>query len=76
MDTGAGLRIATAGRAARAGGLNISDPTCQRGVAFLRKEQREDGSWLVHSRSKPFQTYYESGFPHGKDQFISMAASD
>jgi hypothetical protein len=58
-----------------AGGLGTSDLPYQRGVAFLRKEQREDGSWLVHSRSKPFQTYYESGFPHGKDQFISMAAS-
>ena len=29
-------------------------------------------SW---SRSKPFQPYFESGFPHGKDQFVSMAAS-
>jgi hypothetical protein len=59
----------------RAGGLATGDPAYQRGVAFLLKSQREDGSWLVHSRSRPFQTYYESGFPHGKDQFISMAAS-
>jgi hypothetical protein len=44
-------------------------------VDFLLKTQREDGSWLVRSRSKPFQTYFESGFPHGKDQFISMAAT-
>jgi hypothetical protein len=29
----------------------------------------------VKSRSKPFQPYYESGFPHAKDQFISIAAS-
>jgi hypothetical protein len=29
----------------------------------------------VGSRSKPFQTYFESGFPYGKDQFISLAAS-
>lgn len=59
----------------QAGGLATSDPAYQRGVAFLLKSQREDGSWLVRSRSKPFQTYYESGFPHGKDQFISIAAS-
>src|SRR5262249_13807004 len=32
-------------------------------------------TWYVRSRSKPFQTYFESGFPHGKDQFISLAAS-
>jgi hypothetical protein len=59
----------------QAGGLAMSDPASQRGVAFLLKNQQADGSWLVHSRSKPFQTYFESGFPHGKDQFISMAAS-
>jgi hypothetical protein len=29
----------------------------------------------VKSRSKPFQPYYESGFPYEKDQFISAAAS-
>ncbi len=59
----------------RAGGLATSAAIYQRGVAFLLKSQLPDGSWLVRSRSKPFQTYYESGFPHGKDQFISMAAS-
>jgi hypothetical protein len=58
-----------------AGGMATDDPVYQRGVAYLLKNQREDGSWLVQSRSRPFQTYYESGFPHGKDQFISMAAS-
>jgi peptidoglycan/xylan/chitin deacetylase (PgdA/CDA1 family) len=58
-----------------AGGLPTNDPVYQRGVAYLLKTQLADGSWLVHTRSKPFQTYYESGFPHGKDQFISMAAS-
>jgi hypothetical protein len=57
------------------GGLPTTDPVYQRGVEFLLKTQREDGSWLVRSRSRPFQTYFESGFPHGKDQFISMAAS-
>jgi hypothetical protein len=59
----------------QAGGLATSDPAYRRGVAFLLNSQQDDGSWLVRSRSKPFQTYYESGFPHGKDQFISMAAS-
>jgi N-acyl-D-aspartate/D-glutamate deacylase len=58
-----------------AGGLAADDPTYRRGVAFLLKSQRPDGSWLVHTRSHPFQTYYESGFPHGKDQFISIAAA-
>jgi Squalene-hopene cyclase C-terminal domain len=56
-------------------GLAPSDPVYQRGVAYLLAAQLEDGSWHVRSRSKPFQTYFESGFPHGKDQFISLAAS-
>jgi hypothetical protein len=58
-----------------AGGLPTDHAVYQRGLAFLIGSQREDGSWFVKSRSKPFQPYYESGFPHGKDQFISMAAS-
>lgn len=58
-----------------AGGLAVSDPIYQRGLKFLLQSQLADGSWKVKSRSKPFQLYYESGFPHGKDQFISSAAS-
>lgn len=58
-----------------AGGLPADSPAYTRGVAFLLRTQQPDGSWHVRSRSKPFQPYYESGFPHGKDQFISAAAS-
>jgi hypothetical protein len=58
-----------------AGSMSAGDPIFKRGTAFLLETQRKDGSWLVHSRSRPFQTYFESGFPHGKDQFISMAAT-
>lgn len=58
-----------------AGGLTVDAPVYRRGVKFLLQTQLDDGSWKVKSRSKPFQLYYESGFPHGKDQFISSAAS-
>jgi hypothetical protein len=57
------------------GALSPKGDVYQRGVKYLLKEQLADGSWHVRSRSKPFQTYFESGFPHGKDQFISSAAS-
>jgi hypothetical protein len=57
------------------GGMASDDPAYRRGLAFLLGTQREDGSWLVVSRSRPFQRYFESGFPHGRDQFISCAAS-
>jgi len=46
-----------------------------RGVDWLIQAQKPDGSWHVKSRSKPFQPHFESGFPHGKDQFISAHAS-
>jgi squalene cyclase len=59
----------------RASGLPTKDDVYQRGTKFLVTAQQADGSWHVRSRSKPFQTYFESGFPHGKDQFISSAAS-
>jgi hypothetical protein len=58
-----------------AGGLPATHPAYQRGVEFLLRTQLPDGSWWVRSRSKPFQPYYESGFPHEKDQFISAAAT-
>jgi hypothetical protein len=58
-----------------AGRLATDSPAYRGGLRFLLADQREDGSWFVASRSKPFQPYFESGFPHGKDQFISMAAT-
>ena len=58
------------------GALRASDPAYERGVRYLISTQLEDGSWYVPSRSIPFQPYFESGFPHGPDQWISMAASN
>jgi len=56
-------------------GLPISDPVYQRGAQFLLKTQLEDGSWLVKTRSLPLQPYFESGFPHGPDQWISSTGT-
>lgn len=58
-----------------AGGLSPDHPAYSRGAAFLVRTQEADGSWWVKSRSKPFQPYYEGGFPHFKNQFISSTAS-
>jgi len=58
-----------------AGGLKPDAPAYRSGVAFLLSTQKRDGTWFVKTRSKPFQPYYESGFPYEKDQFISAAAS-
>jgi len=56
-------------------GMAPSDAVYQKGVAYLLKTQNEDGSWYVRSRAMTFQPYFESGFPHGTDQWISAAGS-
>lgn len=58
-----------------AGGMQAADPVYQRGVAFLLRTQFDDGSWWVRSRVWPFQPHFDGQFPHGKDQWISQAAS-
>jgi CubicO group peptidase (beta-lactamase class C family) len=59
----------------RYGDIAAHHEAIQRGASFLLSTQKPDGSWHVKTRAKPFQTYYESGFPHGVDQFISISAS-
>jgi len=60
----------------RAGALTASDPAYRRGVRYLLDTQLEDGSWYVKSRSIGFQPYFESGFPHGPDQWVSAGATN
>jgi N-acyl-D-amino-acid deacylase len=59
----------------QAGQLPPDHAAVQRGIRYLLDAQLEDGSWHVVTRAKGFQPYFETGFPHGKDQFISTAAS-
>jgi hypothetical protein len=59
----------------QAGGIATSDTAYQRGLSWLLKAQQADGSWHVATRSTPIQTYYESGYPHAEDQFISITAA-
>jgi len=53
----------------------VNSPLYRRGVDYLLRIQETDGSWHVRSRAFGFQPYFESGFPHGHDQWISMAAT-
>jgi ankyrin repeat protein len=56
--------------------LGVASDPYRRGVEFLLRTQHRDGSWHVRSRSHPTQIFFESGFPHGEDQFISAAATN
>jgi ankyrin repeat protein len=55
--------------------LGETDPAYSRGVDYLLRTQEADGSWLVPKRAAASNEYFESGFPHGKFQFISYAGS-
>jgi ankyrin repeat protein len=59
----------------RAAAVPASDGAYRRGVEYLLRTQQADGSWHVRSRSLKFQPYFESGFPHGHDQWISAAGT-
>jgi N-acyl-D-amino-acid deacylase len=57
-------------------GTPVADRVYTRGVAYLLRTQEADGSWLVTKRAEPGNNpYFESGFPHGKFQFISYAGT-
>jgi hypothetical protein len=59
----------------QSGAVSVADRAYRRGTRFLLWTQLEDGSWFVRGRSLPVQPFFESGFPHGRSQFISCAAT-
>lgn len=56
-------------------GLPVSDPAFQKGIRYLLTTQQDDGSWYVKTRALAFQPWFDNGFPHGFDQWISAAGS-
>jgi ankyrin repeat protein len=57
------------------GKIPADDSAVRRGINFLLQTQLADGTWHVRTRSHPFQPPMESGFPHGRDSWISSAAT-
>jgi ankyrin repeat protein len=56
-------------------GTSSTSAAYQNGVGFLLRTQLPDGTWFVRSRAFGFQPYFETGFPHKGDQFISASAT-
>jgi ankyrin repeat protein len=54
-------------------GVSPTHPAYRRGVDFLLKTQRKDGSWFVASRSHPVQPLIDGGYPYINHQWISAA---
>ena len=55
--------------------MPAADRIYRKGVDYLMRTQAPDGSWHVKSRSIWLQPYFESGFPYGHDQWISVAGT-
>jgi ankyrin repeat protein len=61
---------------AETGAVRLGDRAFQRGVQFLLRTQLADGSWFVRTRAIPIQPQFDASFPHGKDGWISAAATN
>jgi N-acyl-D-amino-acid deacylase len=57
------------------GALKVSDAAFQRGLRHLLTVQATEGSWHVRKRTHDVQPFFDSSFPHGVDQFISISAT-
>jgi ankyrin repeat protein len=65
--------------ALREAGVPASDPEWQKGLKFLLSTQARDGTWHIRTRmlspAEVSPMYFSTGFPYGKDEFISYAGS-
>ena len=57
------------------GKMSAGESAVRRGIDYLLRTQLEDGTWHVRTRTHPFQPPMDSGFPHGKDGWISAAGT-
>lgn len=60
-------------------GVPATDPAWRKGLAYLMSAQARDGSWRVRTRmispASISPTYFATGFPYGKDEFLSYTGS-
>jgi ankyrin repeat protein len=65
--------------ALREAGVLAADRALSRGVAFLESSQARDGTWRVRTRmispAEVSPMYFATGFPYGKDEFLSFTGS-
>jgi ankyrin repeat protein len=61
------------------GGIPLTDPVWQKGLQYLISTQDDSGAWRVSTRmispAPVSPPYFETGFPYGRDQFLSMTGS-
>jgi N-acyl-D-amino-acid deacylase len=74
-EEGDAYATATVMLALRAAGVKADDPAYVRGAEYLLKTQDASGAWVVETRSRPVQVFFDNGDPGGKSQFISFMAT-
>ena len=61
------------------GGHQFAPSAFEKGIKFLISTQASDGTWHVHTRmispADVSPKYFATGFPYGKDEFLSYAGS-
>ncbi len=54
----------------------LSRDLLDKAIRYLMSTQAEDGTWHIRSRAYPIQPrYFDTGFPYGRDQWISAAGT-
>jgi ankyrin repeat protein len=65
--------------ALREAGVSTTDAVWTKGLMFLLSTQAKDGTWRTRSRmispAEVSPPYFPTGFPYGKDEFLSYAGS-
>ena len=60
-------------------GMPVTDAAWRTGMKFLVSTQAKDGTWRVRTRmvspAEVSPKYFPTGFPYGKDEFLSYAGS-
>ncbi len=60
-------------------GMSPTDPAWRRGAGLLMSTQAPDGTWRVRTRmispAEVSPPYFTTGFPYGKDEYLSYAGS-
>lgn len=56
--------------------LGADHDAYKKGVKYLLDAQDTDGAWIVKTRSRPLQPFFDNGDAGGKSQFISFAATN
>lgn len=57
------------------GGLPSSHPAVRRAIAQLLRTQEDDGSWFVNKTARPYNYFFDTGFPGGESQYMSFIAT-